>query len=527
VEIGSIPRGETSEKIGMAMKYFRKRIFFGRFGKTRFRNVPMSVFAGLLLAGALTGPALAADLFLVDESEMYAAIDRLSASGYLPGFLANTRPYSLQAVRAAIRTASRRVPPQDFDAELVRWLSSYTAPAQAARMTVAGTHADSRFTPWDHEGTPVPDGWSGQASIFAREEKTPFLSGQLQAAFFLGEGGDDGNRLLNTSLSAGYPYMTLQAGKISSWYGPGRRGALMYTNNTQSYPGARIHNTVPIRPSGRLSFLGSFQYDFFVARMESKPQYSHSILTGTRLALQPRPWIELGFSRVLHYGGDGRDNGISEFLDDYLGSNDSSGRSNTLGGWDIALTLPFPVQPVRLYMERGAEESSHWGRIFLPWDDRFANLYGLFLPRILSLSRLELRAEYADTFSGTCKDDNWYGHPAYPHTYRDEILGHPMGGGARNWFVQSRYWFLPTAWGTFSWEQVLHDTGSSAGERRTLWSAGLGGWITEKWRAEASGTIDRASMKGGAPGPSGTDFAVRLLISCQVTALSTWTGSGM
>jgi len=279
---------------------------------------------------------------------------------------------------------------------------------------------------------------------------------------------------------------------------------------------------VPIRPSGRFSFLGSFQYEFFAARMEKKPVRSHSILTGTRLALQPRPWIEVGLSRVLHYGGDGGDNGISEFLEDYFGDNNPSDRSNTLWGWDVTLTLPFSVQPVRLYMERGAEDSSHWGKIFLPWDDRSANLFGVYLPRILSLARLDLRAEYADTWSGETRSDHWYDHSAYPHAYRGEILGHPMGGGSRNWFVEARYWFLPTAWGTLSWEQVLRNTGPSAGERRTLWSAGLAGWITEKWRAQADAVIDRAGTKAGFPGPSGTDFSLRLSVSCQVATLSPW-----
>lgn len=488
----------------------------------------MLFFAGWVAAAGLAGglhprTAAAADLFLADEPEVYAAIDKLYASGYLPGFLANTRPYSLQAVRAAVSAASGAGASHPIDAELLRWLSWYTAPSQAARLAVSGTHADSRFHPWNHEGIPVPAGWSGQVSLFAREEKTPFFSGQLRAASFFGEGGDDGNRLLDASLSVGTPWLTVQAGKISAWYGPGRHGALMFTNNAAPYPGVRIHNPVPIRPSGRLSFLGSFQYEFFAARMEKTPRFSHSMLIGTRLALQPRPWIELGLSRVLHYGGDGRDNGISEFFEDYFGKNDPSDRSNTLGGWDVTLTLPFPSQPVQLYMERGAEDSSHWGRIFFPWDDRFANLLGIYLPRILSMSRLDLRAEYADNYSGETRGDDWYGHSAYPHAYRGEILGHPMGGSARNWFVQTRYWFLPTAWARLSFERILHDGGPSAGERRTLWSAGLAGWLTEKWRAEASATIDHAGTRGGLPGPSGTDFSARLSVSYQVTTLTPWT----
>jgi hypothetical protein len=46
----------------------------------------------------------AADLFLTGERESYLAVDKLNAMGRLPGFLANTRPYSAAAVRAALDT---------------------------------------------------------------------------------------------------------------------------------------------------------------------------------------------------------------------------------------------------------------------------------------------------------------------------------------------------------------------------------------------------------------------------------------
>lgn len=483
---------------------FMRRHFFSGFGRETGAVVLLLLLAGGM-AAAPARTAFATDLFLNDEPEAYAAIDKLAASGYLPGFLANTRPYSMAAVRAALGAASRSPLPEGIDAGLIRWLSSYAGPTESARLSVAGTHADSRFIPWNHEGIPVPSGWGGLVSFSAREEKTPFFSGQLRAASFFGEGGDDGTRLLDASLSFGYPYASIQAGKISAWYGPGRRGALLFTNNAAPYPGIRIHNPVPIRPPRRYSFLGPFQYEVFAARMEKRPVRSRAILAGTRLALSPRPWIEAGFSRVLHFGSD-----------------DPSDRSNTLGAWDLTLTLPFPSQPVQLYLERAAEGDSHWERIFVPWDDRYANLLGIYLPRVLSTSRLDLRAEYADSWSGENKDANWYGHAAYPHAYRGEVLGHPMGGSARHWVVRSRCWFLPTAWGTLSWERVQHNGGPSAGERRTLWSAGLGGWATGKWRAEALATVDRASRTGGIPGPSGTDFSARLQLSYQVNTLSTW-----
>ena len=70
-----------------------------------FRNVPVLGFilASLVLfagtAAISPTPVRAADLFLTGEREVYLAVAKLNAMGRLPGFLANTRPYSVAAVR--------------------------------------------------------------------------------------------------------------------------------------------------------------------------------------------------------------------------------------------------------------------------------------------------------------------------------------------------------------------------------------------------------------------------------------------
>jgi hypothetical protein len=467
----------------------------------------------------LAVPAFAVDLFLNDEPEVYAAIDKLNALGYLPGFLANKRPYSLQAVRAAVRTVSRSASTTGFEGELLRWVDSYVTPKQMGRATAAVAFSDTRFTPDNSEGIPIPDGWSGRASLAIREETTPLVNGQLRYTYFHGEGGDNGHYLLDASLEVGKRFFAVQAGNISSWYGPGRKGALVLTNNARPYPGVRIHNPEPIPMSGWFGFLGNVQYDFFAARMESKELFSHSIFVGTRLAARPAGWLEFGISRVLHYGGDGGDDSLSDFFKFYFGDNDPSESSNTLGEIDVTLTLPFSFQPVQVYMERGAEDSSHVGNILIPWDDRFANLLGVYFPKVLGISRLDLRAEYADTFSGENKGDNWYGHPSYPHQYRGEILGHAMGGSARDWFFESRYFFLPAAYADVSYERVLHDSEAIRGERRSLFSGGLTGWLTKAWRAEARATVERVSNQGGVSGAGGTSFSAWFSLAYQVDML--------
>lgn len=480
--------------------------------------------AALAAMAAGPGPAHAADLLLNDEPEVYEAIDKLNALGLLPGHLANTRPYSIAAVRKAAQAATGATLPGTFEGDLLRWLALYTSPKDMARLTVAGGRSEARFVPPNNQGIPRPKGWSALEAFSAREEVTPQLNGQIRAAFFQGERGDDGNRLLDASIEAGGRYFAVQGGKLSTWYGPGRRGSLILSNNAAPYPGVRIHNPEPIPLTGWAKFLGRVQYDFFVARMETKELFSRHTFVGTRLASRPAPWLEVGVGRVLHYGGAGRSNSFDEFFRHYFGSDDPSSRSNMLGQFDATLTLPFALQPVQLYVERGAEDSSHWGRMFLPWDDRFANLYGIYLPRILTSARLDLRAEYADNFSGDNKGKKWYEHPAYPHLYRGALLGHAMGGLARDWFVDGRFWLAPGSFARLSWERVLQDGPTRKGERRTLSSASLTGWLDESWRAQFDLIMDRGTSIGGIPGADRTDFSAFLSVAYQVTTISPWAG---
>jgi hypothetical protein len=479
----------------------------------------------VLITLAIAVPARGADLFLKAEPEIYAAVDKLNAMGYLPGFLANTRPYSIQAVRAAVGAASLQSVPEGFDGEVLRWLIAYTAPKSMGRISAAVSRSNSRFLPPNNEGIPTPEGFGGLASISAREESTPNLSAQLRAAFFRGEGDDEGNRLLDTHIEAGYKFASVQAGRISTWYGPGRNGALILTNNAAPYPGIRIHNPEPIPLAGWFSFLGNVQYDVFAARMEKKQPFSRSMLVGTRFAARPKSWLEIGLSRVLHYGGEGRSNGISEFLTTYGGNNDPADRSNTLAGYDITLTLPFRYQPLQAYWDRAGEGDNRLLSTGFPWPSQWGNIFGLYFPRFLGSSRVDLRAEYADNFSGHARTADWYSHGAYPHRYRGDVLGHPMGGGSRDWFVQSRYFILPSTFVEVSYERILHERGIQPsigfpGERRTRLSAGITGWLADSWRAEAHSTVDRVADASGIPGSKDENFSAWIAIAYQATTFS-------
>jgi hypothetical protein len=474
-----------------------------------------ALFLFVCVAAQAPAPARAADLFLTGDREIYLAVDKLNAMGRLPGFLANTRPYSVAAVRAAIDNAAVSQS-AGFDAQLARWVSYATKQTFLVRGT-AGFEADEKAETRANEGgVPTPKGVSGRFSILARGEVNPFVSGHASAAAFWGEDGQNGTRVGETAIEVGIPSASLQIGKIATWYGPGRLGALIYTNNAQPYPGFRFHNPVPIPITGFFSFLGSVQYDLFFARLDENRPVPNSILSGMRLAARPNRYLEIGVSRAIHYGGDGHSDGLSAWWDAFKGTSDNQqGYSgNQIAGFDVTVTLPFPSQPVQAYLEMAGEDEAAIIGTPIPGPTKWAYLGGIFLPAILSNPSLDLRVEYADNHRGG-DGGAWYTHAYYPHDYKGRILGHPMGTDAKNLSLQGHYFFLPSTYLELTLSRT--DRFSLGPTKETTDRAALGfvGWLSDHVRAAAEFAQERVENPGGVSGAAAQDASFRVALSYQ------------
>jgi Capsule assembly protein Wzi len=482
-----------------------------------------SLFAVLSALSALVlfaAPAHAADLFLTGEREIYLAVDKLNAMGQLPGFLANTRPYSVAAVRAALDNNAAASQGIGFDTQLARWVSYATKPTVLVRGTTGIEADEKRETRANEGGVPTPKGVSARLSILAREETTPFVSAHASAATFFGEGGETGTRVGETAIETGTPSAALQIGKIATWYGPGRLGALIFTNNAQSYPGIRLHNPVPIAVPGLLSFLGNVQYDLFLARLDAAPDrpVPNPLLFGMRLAARPNRYLELGLSRSMIYGGRGHDSGIEAWWDAFKGENTNDpgekGLVNQIAGFDITLTLPFPTQPVQLYLEMGGEDEAKILGTPIPGPTKWAYVGGLFLPALLGNSSFDLRLESARNHWRN-NGPGWYVHPFYPHEYRNRVLGHPMGNDAEDLSVQGHYFLLPSTYLEVTLSRTDRFSLGPMKERTDRASTGIIGWLSERVRAEGEIALEKVKNPAGLPGSPAEDASFRVAFSYQ------------
>ncbi len=482
----------------------------------------LTVLAAVFLFAA---PVHAADLFLTGEREVYLAVDKLNAMGRLPGFLANTRPYSVAAVRAALDNNAAASQGVGFDAQLVRWVSYATKPILLIRGAAALEADEKRETRANEGGVPTPKSVSARLSLLGREEMTPFVSAHASVAAFFGEDGETGTRVGETAIETGIPSAGLQIGKIATWYGPGRLGALIFTNNAQSYPGIRFHNPVPIAVPGFFSFLGNAGYDLFLARLESDRPIPNPFLFGMRLAARPNRYLELGLSRSMTYGGHGRDSGISAWWDAFNGENSNDpgdkGLVNQIAGFDITLTLPFPSQPVQAYLEVAGEDAAHLLGTPIPFPSKFACVTGVFLPALFGGAAYDLRVEWARNH---WRDNGpaWYGHSVsgegYAHFYRKRVLGHPMSTDAQDLSIQGHYFLLPSTYLELTLSRTDRFSPGPMKERSDRASAGLVGWLSEKVRAEGEIALEKVKNPAGLPGSPAEDASFRISFSRQFGA---------
>jgi hypothetical protein len=312
----------------------------------------------------------------------------------------------------------------------------------------------------------------------------------------------------------GHRYASLQAGRITTWYGPGRRGGIFFTNNAEPYPGIRLHNPVPIPVTGFFSFLGHIQYDWFFAQMDDDRPVPETILSGMRLAFRPNIYLEVGFSRAMHFGGEGLSSGFGAWWDAFRGAEDADPNiRNQLGGFDVTLTLPFKSFPVQLYLEMAGEDQSRdKGTEIIPLPEKWSYLGGAFFPALFGAPHLDFRIEYADNHF---YDEGfiWYTSSYSPHAYKGRILGHPMGTDARDLMLQGRVFFLPSTYLELTVNLTDRFYPGPAAERTTGLRTAFLGWLTPSVRTGVGFLAAKVENPGGMEGGDRMEFASWLDLS--------------
>lgn len=430
----------------------------------------------------------------------YRAFDRLAALGYVQTGFAGMRPWTRMECARLVGEAEQRLQEQALESgEAVRL---YRALAQEFALEIArldggrniGAEVESiyaRFT--GISGAPLSDGYHfGQTitndygrpyaeglntvtGLSARAEAGPlafYVRGEHQHAPALAPVLDnvraaiaandnipllpaappsDRNqfRLLDSYVGLGFRGFQISAGRQSLWWGPGRGGPLLLSDNAEPVEMVRISRAFPEKLPGPLSWLGPIRSEFFFGKLEGHQFPPRPFIHGQKLSFKPTPNLELGFSRTVIFAGLPQPLTWGTFFKSFYSTASGSPDPRTKpgdrrGGLDFSYRVPGLRKWLVIYSDSLVDDDLSP----LAAPSRAAMNPGIYLPQIPGLPKLDLRVEavYTDTPGGlSLKGQFIYWEIIYrdSHTNDGNLMGNWIGREGRGVQAWSTYWLSP------------------------------------------------------------------------------------
>ncbi|MDO3665440.1 capsule assembly Wzi family protein [Acinetobacter higginsii] len=226
------------------------------------------------------------------------------------------------------------------------------------------------------------------------------------------------------------------AGQIPTYWGPGHDGSLIRGDASRPVYGVTVQRAVQNAFETKwLSWIGPWQYQLFGGQLDDYTSIPDAKLVGMRLTAQPLPYLELGASRVMQWGGKGRPESLSSLWDAIKGNdnfyNDYEG-GNQLAGFDARLSLqPLLNQPISIYSQMIGEDEAG----YLP--AKWMYLAGADFSSSYNNMPYQLYAEWTDTRTNGEVKGISYTHHIYKEGYYQHgfSLGHSIGGDSQMYSV--------------------------------------------------------------------------------------------
>lgn len=229
---------------------------------------------------------------------------------------------------------------------------------------------------------------------------------------------------------------SVSAESLDRWWGPGWEGSLILSSNARPVPALVLqrYNSTPFETRW-LNWIGPWRFVFFNGWLEHSRDHADAMLAGMRFDFRPTQSLEIGFSRAMQWGGEGRPSDIRTFGRMLIGRDNTESNGitaanepgNQLAGMDFRWVSPVGNLPYAFYAQAiGEDESKH-----LP--SAIIGLGGIESWGVTSSGgSWRAHVEYSETAvdfnKSPRKFDVAYNHHVYTDGYRyyNRSLGHPM-----------------------------------------------------------------------------------------------------
>jgi len=209
--------------------------------------------------------------------------------------------------------------------------------------------------------------------------------------------------ILDATAAVSLGGLQITFGKQSLWWGPGRSGSMILSNNAAPIYMARIAQVHAIQLPWILEYLGPLRFESFFGHLDGHHFPASPFFYGQKISFKPTPNLEFGFSRTAVFAGEGVTpltfgNFARSFFSLSSGTAPGFNLRNNPGArhgqFDFAYRLPgLRKWGVVLY----ADSLAHDDVSPVSAPRRAAINPGIYLARLPYLPKLELRAEAVNT----------------------------------------------------------------------------------------------------------------------------------
>src|SRR5690606_34464550 len=223
----------------------------------------------------------------------------------------------------------------------------------------------------------------------------------------------------------------LIAGQIPTYWGSAHDGSLIRGDASRPVYGVTMQRAEQNAFANKwLAWIGPWQYQAFAGQLQDYDAVPDAKLIGLRVTAQPLPYLELGASRAMQWGGEGRPENLSSLWNAFLGYKDNGdngipGTSNQVAGLDTRLNLlPLINIPMGVYAQYIGEDEAG----YMPAKKMY--LAGVDYSSSYNNMPFQLYTEWADTRTNGKVQGISYNHSVYTDGFyqRGYTLAHAMDG---------------------------------------------------------------------------------------------------
>lgn len=281
----------------------------------------------------------------------------------------------------------------------------------------------------NNNGTIHPPGHSLELRLSTEGHLSSYATLYGEPKLLLHEDGSD-LQLEKGYLTIGGGGLALEVGRDENWFGPGYRGTTVLTNNARNFDQIKLWSPEPVDVSWLKEYIGKVKYALVFSRFDetgSGTSKRQPYFIGAKLAVQPRPWWEIGANFGRQMGGPG-----FEGSSDSLFGGGYNDHSNSIAGLDLRFRIPW-LRNTEFYGEFSGEDNA--GGV---WPIVESYVGGVFIPCLSGSCKDDFRFEY---FFGSVM---LYGDWQFPagYVYHNMTPGHSQGGaGVQDFYGRYSHWF--------------------------------------------------------------------------------------